>query len=166
MIWTEKIREAISFIEDNLCEGITVESLGTAVHYAPSSLSSIFSALTGYSVGEYIRYRRLSHAAGKLACGETTVTEMAFVCGYETPEAFSKAFKRLFGCSPSQFSKSESKYQKFSPISIHFALQGGFGMTRNLIPGLLGVDWTDAQRQSEFVNSVVSAPNAMGDKLS
>jgi len=38
-------------------------------------------------------------------------------------------------------------------------------MKRNLIPGLLKVDWSDAQRQNEFVNSIVSALNALGEKL-
>ncbi len=38
-------------------------------------------------------------------------------------------------------------------------------MTRNLIPGLLKVDWSDAQRQNEFVNSVVSVLNALGEEL-
>lgn len=164
MIWIEKIREAVGFIESNLFEAITAEAVGRAVHYAPSSFSNIFSAVTGYSVGEYIRYRRLACAAERLANGEASVTEAALLCGYETPEAFSKAFKRLFGCSPSQFSKSESKRHTFSPISIDFTLKGGFGMTRNIIPGLLRVDWSDAQRQNEFVNSVVSALTALGEK--
>lgn len=165
MIWVEKIEEAIQYIENNLFEAITAESVGQAIDYAPSSFSNFFSAVTGYSVGEYIRYRRLSCAADKLTRNEASVTEMAFRCRYETPEAFSKAFKRLFGCSPSQFSRSELKHHTFAPISIDFSLQGGFSMTRNLIPGLLNVDWSDTNRQNEFVNSVVSALNVLGERL-
>ena len=165
MNWIEKIQEAINYIEKNLFELINVESVGKAINYSPSSFSSFFSAITGYSVGEYIRYRRLSCAAEKLVNEGASVTEMAFLCGYETPEAFSIAFKRLFGYSPSQFSKSEIKHYKFAPIFINFSLKGGFSMTRNLIPGLLSVDWSDPQRQNEFVNSIVSALNALGERL-
>ena len=168
MIWIGKIQEAINYIENNLFETVTVENVGKAINYAPSSFSIFFSAVTGYSVGEYIRFRRLSWAAGQLAEKDAPVTELAFLCGYETVEAFSKAFRRLFDCSPSQFSKlskSELKYHKFSPITINFSLNGGFSMIRNLIPGLQKVDWSDTQRQNEYVNSVVSALNGLGEKL-
>jgi AraC-like DNA-binding protein len=159
--WVDKVTEAIAYIEDNLFEPISAESVGKAIYYAPSSFSNIFSAITGYSIGEYIRFRRLSWAADKLENGKHLVTELAFECGYETVEAFSKAFKRLFGCPPSKI----SGHQKFSPISIDFRLVGGFTMKRNLIPNLLKVDWSDTQRQNEFVNSVVSALNALGEKI-
>ena len=166
MIWVDKIQQAIDFIEQNLFEPINAEAVGRAIHYAPSSFSNFFSAVIGYSVGEYIRFRRLSEAAWRLAAGEVPVTEMAFACGYETPEAFSKAFKRFTGCAPSRLAKSGSKLRGFTPITIHFSLEGGFGMTRNLIPGVQRVDWSDKQRQSEYVNSVISALGALGETLS
>lgn len=165
MIWVGKIQEAINFIECSLFDPINAEAVGKAINYAPSSLSNIFSAIVGYSVGEYIRFRRLSVAAEQLENGNISVTDMAFNCGFETVESFTKAFKRFFGFAPSQFakSKSKSKFIKFSPININFSLQGGFCMARNLIPGLQKVDWSDTQRQNEYVNSVVSALNGLGE---
>jgi AraC-like DNA-binding protein len=163
LIWVDKIQEAIHFIEENLFEPINVEAVGKAINYAPSTFSNFFSAITGYSVSEYIRFRRLSIAAERLVNENVSVTEMAFECGYETSDAFTKSFKNMHGCAPSQYVKSKSKYQKFSPINIHFSLQGGFSMTRNLIPGLQKVDWSDTARQSEYVNSVVSALNGLGE---
>ena len=165
MFWVGKIQEAIDFIENNLFEPINTEAVGRAICYAPSSFSNLFSAVVGYSVGEYIRFRRLSTAAERFIKDDISVTDMAFRCGFETVESFSKAFKRLFGCTPSQFAGSEAKYTKFSPIAINFSLKGGFSMTRNLIPGLQKVDWSDTKRQSEYVNSVVSALNGIGEKL-
>ena len=105
MTWVDKVKEAIDYIEGNLFEPISAESVGNAINYAPSSFSNIFTAITGYSVGEYIRFRRLSCAADELADSGRSATDMAFECGYETVEAFSKAFKRLFGCPPSKLSK-------------------------------------------------------------
>lgn len=163
MSWVDKVREAIAYIEDNLFEPISAESVGKAINYAPSSFSNIFSAITGYSIGEYIRFRRLSWAASELEKGKQSVTELAIECRYETVEAFSKAFKRLFGYPPSRI--ADSGYHSFSPISIEFKLSGGFTMRRNLIPDLLRVDWSDTQRQNEFVNSVVSALNSIGEKI-
>ena len=165
MSWVEKIQEAVEYIEANLLDSIDIESVGKAINYAPSSFQNLFSAITGYSIGEYIRFRRLSCAADELEETDHSVTEIAFDYGYETVEAFSKAFKRLYGCSPSKYSKSKSGYQKFAPISIDFRINGGFSMTRNLIPNLLKVDWSDTQKQNEFVNSVISALNGIGEKL-
>jgi len=163
LIWIDKINEAIDYIEHNLFEPLNIETVGKAINYAPSSFSNIFSAVVGYSVGEYIRFRRLSEAAKQLIKENASVTDTAFMCGYDTAESFSKAFKRLFGDTPSQFAESKSKHRKFAPIKINFDLQGGFGMTRNLIPGLQKVDWSDTARQSEYVNSVVSALNKLGE---
>ncbi len=165
MNWMNKIQEAIDYIEKNLLEDITAETVGRAINYAPSSFQNLFSAVTGYSIGEYIRFRRLSCAVDDLAEDMLSVTEISYKYGYETVEAFSKAFKRLFSCSPSKYMKSNSNYPKFSPINIDFRLYGGFCMAKNFIPGLLKVDWSDTQRQNEFVNSVVSALNSLGEKL-
>lgn len=166
MTWVAKIQEAIEYIEAHLLEAIDSESIGEAINYAPSSFQNFFSAITGYSIAEYIRFRRLSCAADALAETDHSVTEIAFTYGYETVEAFSKAFKRLYGCSPSKYSKSTTGYQQFAPISLDFNISGGFSMTRNLIPNLLKVDWSDSQRQNEFVHSVISALNALGEHLS
>ena len=58
MNWVDKIQEAVEYIEQNLFEEITIESVGKAINYSPSSFQNLFSAITGYSIGEYIRFRR------------------------------------------------------------------------------------------------------------
>jgi AraC-like DNA-binding protein len=165
MSWVQNIQAAIDFIERHLEEDINLDAVGRAINYAPSSFQNLFSAVTGYSIGEYIRFRRLSLAADELEQNDITVSEAAVKYGYDTVEAFSKAFKRLFGCSPSKYSKTASGYKSFSPITIQFRVNGGFCMTRNLIPNVRKVDWSDTLRQSEYVNSVVSALNANGENL-
>jgi len=165
MLWVGKIQAAVDFIEENLFEPINADTIGKAIHYAPSSFSNLFSAIVGYSVGEYIRFRRLSVAAERLAKGNVSVTDMAFQCRFETVEAFSKAFKRLFGFAPSQYADPGIARLAFAPVVIQFSLKGGLGMKRNLIPGLQKVDWSDERRQSEYVNSVVSALNGLGENV-
>ncbi|MEM5769548.1 MAG: AraC family transcriptional regulator [Bacillota bacterium] len=164
MHWVAKVQEAIDYIEENLLEDISLESVGKAIHYAPSSFQNLFSALTGYSIGEYIRFRRLSLAAEELTDSLASVTEVSMKYGYETAEAFAKAFKRLFNCAPSKYGAAPQR-QKFHPIKIEYRLHGGYGMARNWIPGLMKVDWADPHRQNEYVNSVVSALNALGERL-
>lgn len=165
MNWIDKIQEAIGYIEENLLEDLTIDSIAEAINYAPSSFQNLFSAITGYSIGEYIRFRRLSSSIDDLAGDELSVTEISFKYGYETVEAFSKAFKRLFNCSPSKYLEVNLNQKKFNPIVIDFKLKGGFCMVKNYIPNLLKVDWSDTQRQNEFVNSVVSVLNSLGEKF-
>jgi len=57
--------------------------------------------MTGLTLGEYIRNRRLSLAAGDLLSTEDKIITIAFKYGYQTAEGFTKAFKRQFGYSPS-----------------------------------------------------------------
>lgn len=78
MSWIYKVQEAIEYIEANLFNDITIESIGKAINYAPSSFQNLFSAIVGYSIGEYIRFRRLSEVAEELSVGKSTVTETAF----------------------------------------------------------------------------------------
>ena len=61
----------------------------------------MFHMLTGFTVGEYIRNRRLTMAAQELSQSDTKVIDIALKYGYETPESFSKAFRKLHGISPS-----------------------------------------------------------------
>lgn len=164
MHWVTKVQDAIDYIEENLLEDISLESVGRTIHYSPSSFQNLFSALTGYSIGEYIRFRRLSCAAEELADTRSSVMDVALKYRYETVEAFAKAFKRLFNCAPSKYCVAP-KQQRFHPIKIEYKLYGGFGMERNWIPDLMKVDWSDTQRQNEYVNSLVSALNAQGEKL-
>lgn len=166
MNWVLKIQQAIDYIEDHLLDEISIERVGMAINYVPSSFQQLFSAITGYSVGEYVRMRRLSSAADDLTTAGLSVTEAALKYGYETPEAFSKAFKRLYGCSPSRLGEMPSPYPRFEPISINLALRGGFSLRRNVIPGMPRVDWADTERQNEFVNAVVSALTVLGERLS
>ncbi|MHC1695546.1 MAG: helix-turn-helix transcriptional regulator [Eubacteriales bacterium] len=163
MSWIQKIRDAIDYIEANLSGDITADTVGRAISYSPSSFQNIFSAVTGYSIGEYVRFRRLSLAADEI-CEGLSVTDAAFKYGYENAESFSRAFKRLFGYPPSGVSGSVKRL-RFNPISISYNITGGLNMTRNLIPNLSRVDWSDPRRQSEFVNSVVSALGALGERL-
>lgn len=165
MSWIYKIQDAIDYIEENLFDDITIESVGNTINYAPSSFQNLFSAIVGYSTGEYIRFRRLSKAAEELSENKTTVTDIALKCGYENVESFSRAFKRMFDINPSSVLNSNCISHKFNPIQVNCRLYGGFSMTRNVIPNLLKVDWSDTSRQNEFVNSVVSALNAIGENL-
>ena len=170
MSWVNKIQEALNYIEKNLKEDINITKVSKAINYSPSAIQQLFSAITGYSIAGYIRSRRLTLAAKDLIELKTTVTDTAFNYGYSTVESFSKAFKRFHGCNPSIMVKNPQNFKQFDPIHITFSIKGGFNMSNNIIPsiilGLQPVTWTDVTRQNEFVWSVVSALQKLGDHYS
>lgn len=62
----------------------------------------VFGILCGFSLGEYIRMRRLSLAGEELSRGNAKIIDAALKYGYDTPESFSRAFARFHGITPSE----------------------------------------------------------------
>jgi AraC family transcriptional regulator len=96
---------AVQFIENHLHADIKVADMATAVHYSLFHFCRIFNQVTHHPPYDYLVRRRLTEAAHWLADG-ARVTEVALDCQFGSPEAFSRAFKRLFGLLPSQWQKS------------------------------------------------------------
>ena len=122
MSWIDTIRNAVEYIEAHITDPLTQESVGAAIHYAPSTFQSLFRSVTGYTTGEYIRLRKLSCAADDLLAHRRSITETALSYGYATPEAFSKAFRRTYGCTPSQLARQAASYRRFQPIRIQLSV--------------------------------------------
>lgn len=69
-------------------------------------MTRLFSSVLGESVGHYINRRRLYNASEKLIHSDQKVIDIALDCGYESSEAFSRAFKAVFGYSPVAYRKA------------------------------------------------------------
>lgn len=127
MEWLTGIRSAIDFIENNLENDISVQDVADKVFISPIFLQRGFSLMTGFSVGEYIRNRRLYQAALDLVNTEDLVIVIAYRYCYETPESFTKAFSRFHGVTPSQV-RNNTPFKPFLPIKINLTVQGGNNM--------------------------------------
>lgn len=125
MDWTESLRAAIAYMEEHLLEDISAEDVAESVHLSPYYLQKGFSIMTGYTIGEYIRGRRLYKAALDVVTGREKIIDIAYTYGYETPESFSKAFSRFHGVSPLQLKGDTSKIKTFLPLKISIVIQGG-----------------------------------------
>jgi AraC family transcriptional regulator len=84
--------------------------------------------MTGYSISEYIRYRRLYLAALDVIADKEKVIDLAFKYGYETPESFTKAFSRFHGVSPMKLKGDAGRIKTFLPLKISILIQGGNDM--------------------------------------
>lgn len=92
MGWVEAIQKAIDYIEKHLHEAITIEAVAKQANASVFHFQRTFAILTDISVAEYIRRRRLTLAAQELIASNCKIIDLPYKYGYETPEAFSKAF--------------------------------------------------------------------------
>ena len=125
MDWITGLQKAIDYIEDNLTEIIDYESVAEQSFSSSYHFQRVFSILCGFTIGEYIRNRRLSLAGMELAAGNAKVVDVALKYGYESPDSFAKAFQKFHGILPSQARNSGSHLKSFSRLVLKFSLEGG-----------------------------------------
>lgn len=94
------LEQAVIYVEANLSEDIRVEDVAKAAGYSYYHLNRQFFALLGESIGSYIKKRRLANAAKRLLYTEERIIDIAVDSGFESSEAFSRAFKAIYQVSP------------------------------------------------------------------
>ncbi|MBQ8434881.1 MAG: AraC family transcriptional regulator [Oscillospiraceae bacterium] len=131
--WTEGIQNAIQYIEDNLTEEIDIESIAAKAYVSPFYFQKIFNILCGFTVGEYIRNRRLTLAAEELSVSDLKVIDVAIKYGYESPDSFTRAFTKFHGISPSAAKEKGAEIKSFAPLRIKLTLEGGMIMEYKIV---------------------------------
>ena len=122
------LQKAIAYIEGHLKDEVKTEKIAAAVAMSPYYFQQGFQVITGYSVAEYIRCRRLYLAALEILAGRGKVIDVAYSYGYSTPDSFTKAFSRFHGVSPLQLREHPEKLRTFLPLKIKISIQGGDDM--------------------------------------
>jgi len=119
--YAERIIRVLVHIQQNLDDALPLEDLAAIAHFSPFHFHRVFTGMVGESVMQYVRRLRLERAAMRLKHGERPVTSIAFEAGYETHEAFTRAFRSAFGRSPSEFRAAGGAAEKIdSPAGVHF----------------------------------------------
>lgn len=100
------IGRAIIFIETNLYEPLTVESVANAVSYSYYHFHRYFQAVMGETIGNYIRSRRLTQAASELIYSNKKILDIAISLYFESAESFTRAFRKRYGITPTEYRKN------------------------------------------------------------
>lgn len=124
MNWIQNMNNALEYIEQNIADDITSEKVSEIALFSKFHFLRIFHILTGITLGDYIRLRRLSLAAKDVMTTEMKIIDIAYKYGYETPEAFTKAFRKLHKITPSEARKQEKKLKAIPPISFQITVKG------------------------------------------
>lgn len=124
MEWVHLINKAIEYIEEHLTEDIHCEDVSGYVHISSFHFQRMFNLLTGMTVGEYIRKRRLSLAGEELTRQNTKMIDVAFKYSYNSSESFAKAFARFHGITPGQVKKG-NELKSFNKLVVKISVEGG-----------------------------------------
>ena len=125
MEWIKGIQRALDYVEAHITETIDYEEAAKQAYSSSFHFQRIFSILCGFTLGDYIRMRRLSLAGNELASSDIKVIDAALKYGYDTPESFSRAFTKFHGVTPSQAKHGGAALKSFSPLSVKLSLDGG-----------------------------------------
>jgi AraC-like DNA-binding protein len=95
--------QVLSHIEEALDDELSLEELARRAYMAPFHFHKVFRQIVGLPVQCYIRQLRLNRAAHLLATSDRRILDIALAAHYQSNEAFTRAFKKRFGISPSRF---------------------------------------------------------------
>ncbi len=124
MDWIGGIQKAIDYIEAHITEELDFSMISEQSNSSSFHFQRVFSILCGFTLGDYIRMRRLSLAGRDLAATHVRVLDIAVKYCYSTQESFSRAFTRYHGVSPTQ-ARSGANLKSFSSLAVKLSLDGG-----------------------------------------
>lgn len=112
----EYLNQMVKYIEENLTENIEYKKLAQIVGVSEYNLQRIFMFLTNMSLAEYIRKRRLSKAFEELKTTDIKVIDLSVKYKYDSQISFARAFKTMFGITPSECKESNIEYKQYPII--------------------------------------------------
>lgn len=99
----QRVQRAIRFMENHLTEPITIADAADAACYSLYHFCRTFNSVAHHSPYDYLMRRRLSQAAERLVESRSKIIDIAFDYQFNSPESFSRAFKKMFAVQPKQY---------------------------------------------------------------
>ena len=109
----QSFQNLIDYIEEHLTESIDTNELAKILAVSEQSMQRIFAFLTNMSLAEYIKKRRFSKAYEELKNTDIKIIDLALKYQYESEISFSRAFKSMFGMTPSECRKCDKEFKQF-----------------------------------------------------
>ncbi|MBN2040860.1 MAG: AraC family transcriptional regulator [Spirochaetes bacterium] len=125
MNYIKRVQNAIDYIENNLSETLDLNDIAGVAGCSLFHFHRIFQATSGYTLKEYIRKRRLAEAAQELRSNKRGILDLALDYGYESQEAFTRAFQKETGRTPGEFRKTRSSFRSFTSLDINLLKNKG-----------------------------------------
>lgn len=127
------LNKALEYIEGNLTEDIDLKEAAKRAHCSEYHFSRMFSFLAGITLSEYIRRRRLTLAAFELQNSNLRIVDVAVKYGYNSADAFSRAFQGLHGILPSSVKSHVTSLKAYPRMTFQLTIQGGNAMNYRIV---------------------------------
>jgi AraC family transcriptional regulator len=119
-----QLNDALEYIERNLEYEVDDNEIARRAYCSVYHFKRMFSFLAGIPLQEYIRRRRLTLAALELQDRSVKVIDIAVKYGYQSPDAFTRAFQSLHGISPSEARLSSRSLKAYPPMTFRLTIGG------------------------------------------
>ena len=129
----KQLNAAIEYIEANLCTEIDLDTVSEIACVTADSFIRFFSYMTGMTLNEYVRRRRLTLAAQDIQHSNAPIIDIAVKYGYDSAAAFSRAFAKQHGITPSVYRKDGGSLKVYPPASFHIIIKGAKKMDFRVI---------------------------------
>jgi AraC family transcriptional regulator len=126
--WLDRMNNAMNYIEENLTEDIDYAQVARMACCSVFHFQRMFPFITGISLSEYIRRRRLTLAAFELQSSDIKVIDVAVKYGYQSTEAFSRAFKNLHGVMPVSARETGTALKAYPRMTFYISIKGDIEM--------------------------------------
>ena len=114
----KRFKQLIEYKEENLYEEISYTKLAQILGVNEYTMQRIFLFVTNYTLGEYIRKRRLSMSAIDLIEGKEKIIDIAIKYNYESSQAYSRAFKKMMGFEQSNIKNNQGNIKFFAQYEL------------------------------------------------
>ncbi|MEC0110012.1 AraC family transcriptional regulator [Paenibacillus taichungensis] len=123
-----RLNEGLSYIEENLMDSVDMKEVARIACCSEYHFTRMFSFLSGITLSEYIRRRRLTLAALELSRNDTKVIDVALKFGYTSPDSFARTFQSMHGVTPSEAKNHGPSLKAFPRMTFQLTIQGGSEM--------------------------------------
>lgn len=124
MDWLDRMNNAMEYLENHLTDVIDFNQAARIACCSTYHFQRMFSFITEVPLSEYIRRRRMTLAAFELQQSGTKIIDIAMKYGYESPEAFSRAFKKMHGVMPMSARDKGVSLKAYPRLSFHISIRG------------------------------------------
>ena len=128
MDWLKRMNRALDYIEENISGDIDKQQIAKLACCSEFHFHRLFSFISGITLGEYIRRRRLTKAAFEVQNSPIKIIDLALKYGYESPESFTRAFQKLHGAPPTSAREEGVSLKAYPRITFHISIKGDEAM--------------------------------------